>query len=99
MNEQDEQGDIEKQEWLEAIEDILTSDGEIRAKDILRSLQNYLLNAGVEIEEGAFIGSGVTIVGGVKIGKNARIGAGSVVIADVAKNKTVFGNPAQEIGK
>jgi pyruvate dehydrogenase E1 component len=51
MNEQDEQGDIEKQEWLEAIEDILTSDGEIRAKDILRSLQNYLLNAGVEIEE------------------------------------------------
>lgn len=51
MNEQYEQGDIEKQEWLEAIEDILTSDGEIRAKDILRSLQNYLLNAGVEIEE------------------------------------------------
>ena len=46
-----DQGDIEKQEWLEAIEDILTSDGEIRAKDILRSLQNYLLNAGVEIEE------------------------------------------------
>lgn len=56
-----------------------------------------ILNAEVEVEEGAFIGSGVTVVGGVKIGKNARIGAGSVVIQEVKKGETVFGNPAQVV--
>lgn len=43
--------DIEKQEWLEAIATILNADGELRAKDILRSLQDYLLEAGVGLEE------------------------------------------------
>lgn len=51
----------------------------------------------VTIEDGVFIGSGVTIVSGVKLGKGARIGAGSVVVASVAANETVFGNPAQKI--
>jgi sugar O-acyltransferase (sialic acid O-acetyltransferase NeuD family) len=51
----------------------------------------------VEIEEGAFIGAGVTIVAGVKIGKSARVGAGSVVIEDVVKSMTVFGNPAKKV--
>ena len=36
---------------------------------------------------------------GVSIGKKARIGAGSVVIADVRDNETVFGNPAVKIDK
>ena len=49
------------------------------------------------IHEGAFIGSGVTIVAGVVIGKNARVGAGSVVIANVADSETVFGNPAKKV--
>jgi acetyltransferase-like isoleucine patch superfamily enzyme len=49
------------------------------------------------VEEGAFIGSGVTIVSGVTIGKNARVGAGSVVISSVGNNETVFGNPAAKI--
>lgn len=56
-----------------------------------------VINSEVVIEEGAFIGSGVTIVAGVTIGKNARVGAGSVVIATVGKNETVFGNPAAKI--
>jgi len=56
-----------------------------------------VINADCVIEEGAFIGSGVTIVSGVTVGKNARIGAGSVVIATVGKNDTVFGNPAVKI--
>ncbi|MEQ8240979.1 MAG: acetyltransferase [Cyclobacteriaceae bacterium] len=77
----------------------VTLDHESIIGDFVQIGAGSIINAGVEIEEGAFIGSGVTIVGGVKIGKNARIGAGSVVIADVATNKTVFGNPAQEIGK
>ena len=43
--------DIEKKEWLEALANILEDDGEIRAKDILRSLQDYLLGSGVTLEE------------------------------------------------
>ena len=56
-----------------------------------------VINSDVIIEEGAFIGSGATIVSGVTIGKNARVGAGSVVIATVGANETVFGNPAAKI--
>ena len=58
-----------------------------------------IINAGVIIEKKTFIGAGVVIVAGVKIGAGARIGAGSVVIADVAKKETVFGNPAAKIKK
>ena len=49
--------DIEKQEWLDAIADILDEygkgeeAGKLRAKDILRSLQDYLLKEGVSLEE------------------------------------------------
>ena len=43
--------DMEKQEWLESIAYLLEQDGEHRAKDILRALQNYLLNHGVQLEE------------------------------------------------
>ena len=39
------------------------------------------------------------LVAGVKIEKGARIGAGSVVVGDVKKGQTVFGNPAVEISK
>lgn len=56
-----------------------------------------IINSGVVIEDGVFIGSGVTIVSGVTIKEGARVGAGSVVIADVEKNSTVFGNPAKTI--
>ena len=56
-----------------------------------------IINSGVVIEDGAFVGSGATIVSGVTIKEGARVGAGSVVISDVAKNNTVFGNPAKAI--
>ncbi len=51
----------------------------------------------VSIEDEVFIGAGVTVVSGVQLGKGARVGVGSVVIASVAPNETVFGNPAQKI--
>ncbi len=51
----------------------------------------------VVIGEGVFVGAGATLISGIKIGARARIGAGSVVIADVEKEQTVFGNPAQEV--
>lgn len=57
-----------------------------------------VISSGVTIENGAFIGAGVTVVSGVTIAANARIGAGSVVVENVAKNTTVFGNPAQKVG-
>jgi len=56
-----------------------------------------IINSGVKIGKGAFIGSGVTVVSGVTIGKKARIGAGSVVVADVKAGETVFGNPAKTV--
>ena len=51
------------------------------------------------IKKGACIGSGSTILPGITIGENAIVGAGSVVVSDVAANKTFVGNPAREIIK
>jgi len=66
--------------------------------DLVQVGAGSIVGSEAEIGDGVFIGSGVTIVPGVKIGKNARIGAGSVVIGNVEKGKTVFGNPAAEVG-
>jgi acetyltransferase-like isoleucine patch superfamily enzyme len=49
------------------------------------------------IEEGASIGSSVTILCGVRVGKRSVIGAGSVVTRDVDENTIVAGNPAKFI--
>lgn len=49
------------------------------------------------IENGASIGSGVTLLGGVTVGENALIGAGSVVTRDVPPGATVAGNPARPL--
>lgn len=45
------------------------------------------------------IGSNVTIIPKIKVGMNAIVGSGSVVIRNVAKNTSIFGNPAKKIGK
>lgn len=47
------------------------------------------------VEEGASIGSSVTILCGITIGKRAIVGAGSVVTKDVPANSIVAGNPAR----
>lgn len=51
----------------------------------------------VIIEEGAFIGSHVTILKGVVIGRNSIIGAASVVTKNVPPNEIWGGNPARFI--
>jgi sugar O-acyltransferase (sialic acid O-acetyltransferase NeuD family) len=72
-------------------------DTDAKVGDFVQIGTGAMINSGVTIEEGAFIGSGAIIVGGITVGKNARIGAGSVVVKDVAKNTTVFGNPAVKV--
>jgi acetyltransferase-like isoleucine patch superfamily enzyme len=51
------------------------------------------------VEEGASLGSSVTVLCGVNIGKNAIVGAGSVVTKDVPANSIVAGNPARIMKK
>jgi len=51
------------------------------------------------IEEGASIGSSVTILCGVTIGRNAIVGAGAVVTKDVPDNTIVAGVPAKIMKK
>jgi len=47
------------------------------------------------IEDGAYIGTNVTVLGGVTIGKGAKIGAGSVVTKDIPPGATAAGNPCR----
>ena len=74
-----------------------TVDYGVRVGDFVRIGAGATLGAEVEIGSDVFIGSGVVLVPGVKIGEGARIGAGSVVISDIEKNATVFGNPAAKV--
>ena len=53
--------------------------------------------AQTHIEEGASIGSSVTILCDITVGKKAIVGAGSVVTKNVPANAVVAGNPARII--
>jgi acetyltransferase-like isoleucine patch superfamily enzyme len=47
------------------------------------------------VEDGASVGSGVTVLCGVTIGRDSIIGAGSVVTKDVPPSSIMAGNPAK----
>jgi acetyltransferase-like isoleucine patch superfamily enzyme len=66
------------------------SDGALQTEDNWDCITTY-------VDEGASIGSSVTILCGVRIGKNAVIGAGSVVLKNVPENTVFAGNPAKFI--
>lgn len=51
----------------------------------------------IVIEDGCWLGSGVTVIGGVTIGKGSVVAAGAVVIKDVPPNSLVGGVPARVI--
>jgi maltose O-acetyltransferase len=51
--------------------------------------------ARIVVEDGAWIGAGVTILPGVRVGSGAVVAAGSVVTRDVDANSVVAGVPAK----
>ena len=55
--------------------------------------------APVEIDEGAWLGQNVVVLGGVRIGKNAVISAGSVVTSNVGDHCLAMGAPARVVRK
>lgn len=58
-----------------------------------------IIKSPIEIMEGAWIGSGVTILPGVRIGNRAVIAASSVVTKDVPSERIWGGVPAKELKK
>lgn len=63
-----------------------------------RSKQHLASMLITEVESGASLGAGATILPGLKIGRNAMVGAGAVVTRSVPANAIVVGNPARIIG-
>ena len=63
-----------------------------------RSRQHLSEVLRTEIEQGASLGAGATILPGLKVGSNAMVGAGAVVTRSVPANAIVVGNPARIIG-
>ena len=75
---------------------IVAENHEIQGVEAVRDLG--LTRKGIKIEEGAWIGSGVTILDGVVIGRNCIVAAGAVVTKDVEDFMIVAGVPAKNIG-
>ena len=69
----------------------ISSSGEVKSA-------NDWDKVGVEVFQGAAIGSGAICVAPVRIGKWALVGAGAVVTKDVQDYALVVGNPARQVG-
>jgi len=55
------------------------------------------ISGGVQVGESCWIAPNSTVYQKVKIGEKSTIGIGAVVLRNVDKEKTVFGNPAKEL--
>jgi len=51
-----------------------------------------------KVGNGVLIGAGASVLGNITIGSCSRVAAGSVVLMDVPKNRTVAGVPAKVVG-
>lgn len=69
-----------------------TEDGRLQSDADWEVVQTY-------VEDGASLGSSVTVLAGVRIGARAIIGAGSVVTKDVGPAEIWAGNPAKFLRK
>ncbi len=58
---------------------------------------HFEYSAPITIEDGCWIGAGVTVCAGVTIGRGSIIGAGSVVTHDIPPNALAAGNPCRVI--
>jgi acetyltransferase-like isoleucine patch superfamily enzyme len=67
-----------------------TEDGKLKGDEDWACLKT-------EVQNGASIGSSVTVLCGVTIGENTIVGAGSVVTKSIPGNEVVAGNPAKKI--
>ena len=79
---------------------ILTNDKNPRSTSVsggVKSVKDWD-KVGVEILQGASIGSGSICVAPVRVGKWALVGAGAVVTKDVKDYALVVGNPARQVG-
>lgn len=59
----------------------------------------FSTNLSVEIGDGAWIASRVTLLPGIKVGSGAVVAAGAVVASDVPQNTLVGGIPAKVLRK
>lgn len=59
--------------------------------------QPLTIRGDIVVEDGAWLGHGVTVLSGVRIGKGAVVGAGSTVASDVPDGAIVWGVPARKI--
>jgi acetyltransferase-like isoleucine patch superfamily enzyme len=62
-----------------------------------RRMMDQMTPRGVDIQPGAWVGLGATILPGVTVGAGAVVGAGSVVGSNVPPNTYVEGNPAKVV--
>lgn len=69
---------------------LITNDHDFYDRDVL-------LCKPIIIEDGAWLGAGVTVLPGVRIGKYAAVGASSVVTQDIPDYAVAAGNPAKVI--
>ena len=79
---------------------ILTNDKNPRSisgSGAIKSAEDWN-KVGVEVLQGASIGSGAICVAPINIGKWALVGAGAVVTKDVKDYALVVGNPARQVG-
>jgi acetyltransferase-like isoleucine patch superfamily enzyme len=76
---------------------LYTHDHDYRQPGITAPWKGNPITKPIVIEDGAWIGSNVTILPGITIGKNALVAAGSVVTKNVAANAIVAGIPAKSI--
>lgn len=79
---------------------ILTNDKYPRAVNYNTGLKGLMdwEKVGVEVLEGASIGSGAICIAPVKIGKWSLVGAGAIVTSDVRDHALMVGNPAVQVG-
>jgi len=59
--------------------------------------QQGITAQGIEVADGAWIGSGAILLDGVRVGRNAVVGAGALVNHDVPDYCVAVGNPARVV--